>query len=100
MSTGSNGLSFYFKVNNVSIFAKGSNLIPVDLVPEKGQNPELIEKLLSAAKSSHMNMLRIWGGGVYESNTLYDLADEYGILIWQDFMFACALYPSDKAFLE
>lgn len=75
-------------------------MIPIDLLPEKGQDPEAIRKLFAAAKESHMNMLRIWGGGVYESDALYDLADEYGILIWQDFMFACALYPTDSAFLE
>lgn len=48
---------------------------------------------------AHMNMLRVWGGGVYESDALYDLADEYGIMIWQDFMFACALYPTDDKYL-
>lgn len=97
---GTNGLSFYFKVNDLPIFAKGSNLIPIDLLPEKGQDPAAIKSLLTAAAASHMNMLRVWGGGVYESDYLYDLADEYGILIWQDFMFACALYPTDEKYLK
>lgn len=93
-------MTFYFKVNNHSIFAKGSNEIPLSILPEKGQNPNLIRNILKSAKDVNMNMLRVWGGGVYESDYFYDLADEFGILIWQDFMFACALYPADDAFLK
>ncbi|CAH0550626.1 unnamed protein product [Brassicogethes aeneus] len=94
-----NGLTFYFKVNNEPIFIKGANEIPIDILPEKGLNKEKIKRLLTTAYDSHMNMLRVWGGGVYESDYFYDVADELGILIWQDFMFACALYPVDEGFL-
>jgi beta-mannosidase len=94
------GLSFYFKVNGHPIFAKGANEIPLSVLPERGQDKDTIERLMQSARDVNMNMLRVWGGGVYESDYFYDLADEYGILIWQDFMFACALYPTDDAYLE
>lgn len=94
------GLTFYFKVNDVPIFAKGSNWIPANILPEKGANLTELRFLLQSAKDVHMNMLRVWGGGIYESDAFYDLADEMGILIWQDFMFACSMYPSDADFLE
>lgn len=94
------GLSFYFRVNGVPIFAKGSNFIPASVFPELGAKEDTIRHLLLSAKETHMNMLRIWGGGVYESKLFYDLADEYGIMIWQDFMFACAMYPTSDAFLR
>lgn len=96
----SNGLSFYFKVNDVPIFMKGSNWIPSHILPEKTVNKDTVKELLKATRDANMNMLRVWGGGVYESNYFYSLADEYGILIWQDLMFACAMYPSDEDFLD
>lgn len=79
---------------------KGSNEIPIDILPERGQDKATIKKLLTTARDSHMNMLRVWGGGVYESDYFYDLADELGILIWQDFMFACSLYPTNEEYLK
>ncbi|KAK9882762.1 hypothetical protein WA026_023184 [Henosepilachna vigintioctopunctata] len=94
------GNSFYFKVNGIPIFAKGSNAIPINILPEKGQERESVDKLLQSARDCHMNMLRVWGGGVYESDYYYQRADELGIMIWQDFMFACALYPSRQDFLD
>ncbi|XP_050445741.1 beta-mannosidase isoform X1 [Cataglyphis hispanica] len=94
------GLSFYFRVNGVPIFAKGSNFIPASVFPELGSKEDTIRHLLLSAKETHMNMLRIWGGGVYESKLFYDLADEYGIMLWQDFMFACAMYPTNDSFLK
>ncbi|CAG9863674.1 unnamed protein product [Phyllotreta striolata] len=98
---GSNqGLTFYFNVNKVPIFMKGSNEIPIDILPEFGRNKTRIKHLLSSARDTHMNMIRVWGGGVYESDYFYDLADEFGIIIWQDFMFACAMYPSSDSFLQ
>lgn len=79
---------------------KGSNLIPINILPEKDDNEPYLKKLMQASKDANMNMLRVWGGGVYESDTFYSLADQYGILIWQDFMFACALYPASADFLR
>ncbi|KAJ6639178.1 Beta-mannosidase [Pseudolycoriella hygida] len=93
------GLSFYFKINKLPIFMKGSNWIPLHILPEKGANSEQLEFYFKSMKFAHMNMIRVWGGGVYESDNFYDLADEYGILIWQDMMFACAMYPVFDAFL-
>lgn len=94
------GLKFYIKVNNVPIFSKGSNWIPSHILPEKSAEPDVINDLLSSAKAANMNMLRVWGGGLYESDLFYRLADELGILIWQDFMFACSMYPTIPEFLE
>jgi beta-mannosidase len=94
------GLSFYFKVNGRPIFMKGSNWIPSHILPEKSFDEEKVRELLGAARDAHMNMLRVWGGGVYESDYFYSIADEYGILIWQDMMFACAMYPADDSFLN
>lgn len=96
----SNGFSFYFKVNDVPIFMKGSNWIPSHILPEKSAKSDKVKELLEATRDANMNMLRVWGGGVYESNYFYSLADEFGILIWQDLMFACAMYPSDEDFLD
>ena len=94
------GLSFYFKVNGIPIFMKGSNWIPSHILPEKSAEEDKIRELMQAARDANMNMLRVWGGGVYESSYFYQLADEYGIFIWQDMMFACAMYPSEKEFLD
>ena len=58
---------------------------------------EMVYDLLLSAKEAHMNMLRVWGGGIYESDYFYSVADEMGILIWQDFMFACSMYPANDA---
>lgn len=94
-----NALSFRFQVNNHSIFVRGTNIIPVSIFPEV--SPEnYIRHLLMSVKRANMNMVRIWGGGIYQSQFFYDLADELGIMIWQDFMFACALYPNTKRFLQ
>ncbi|KAK9719277.1 Mannosidase Ig/CBM-like domain [Popillia japonica] len=94
------GNGFYFLINGIPIYAKGANSIPVNILPEKGQNLKTIKFLLRSAKLAHMNMIRVWGGGVYESELFYDFADEYGIMIWQDFMFACAMYPTNADFLS
>lgn len=94
------GLSFYFRVNKIPIFMKGSNWIPSNILPEHSVDRKKIKHLLESAKDSHMNMLRVWGGGIYEVDYFYDLADSYGILIWQDMMFACAMYPTFPEFLE
>ena len=93
------GTSFYFKVNGYPVFMKGSNYIPQDVFLTR-PNTEDYDRILSAAQDSNMNMIRVWGGGVYESDTFYQMCDQKGLLVWQDFMFACAMYPGDKQFLE
>jgi beta-mannosidase len=93
------GDSFYFKVNNVPVYAKGANYIPQNSFQNKVTDLHY-EKLLGDVVGANMNMLRVWGGGIYENDIFYDLCDEKGILVWQDFMFACAMYPGDKDFLE
>ena len=93
------GLGFKFCVNGVDVFAKGANWIPCDAMPLR-QTRSVVEDLLNSAVEANMNMLRVWGGGQYESDDFYDLCDEMGILVWQDFMFACSLYPGDDDFLQ
>ncbi|PQJ76144.1 beta-mannosidase [Polaribacter gangjinensis] len=93
------GQSFYFELNGKPVYAKGANLIPMHSFQDKVTN-EKYEKLLSHVVTSNMNMLRVWGGGIYENDIFYDLCDEKGILVWQDFMFACAMYPGDATFLQ
>lgn len=93
------GKSMYFRVNGRDIFAKGANWIPMDALPEK-ETEERYESLLNDVIEAHMNMLRVWGGGQYERDVFYEKCDEKGILIWQDFMFSCSLYPADRSFLN
>lgn len=92
------GKSFYFVVNGKPMFAKGANFIPDDaLLPNVTQ--ERYKRIFEDVKAANMNMLRVWGGGVYEDDEFYDEADRNGILIWQDFMFACSSYPHDPLFV-
>ncbi len=94
------GESFTFVVNGVPIFAKGSNWIPMDSFPTRITRKQLALLLGDAARAHH-NMIRVWGGGFYESEDFYDLCDEYGILVWQDFIFSCSVYPlDDEKFVE
>ena len=88
------GLSFIFVVNGVPIFAKGSNWIPADSFPTRITD-DYLEELIRSAAQTHQNMLRVWGGGFYEEERFYDLCDRYGILVWQDFIFSCSIYPLD-----
>ncbi|MFD1135187.1 beta-mannosidase [Paenibacillus urinalis] len=92
------GRSFYFELNGVPVFAKGANHIPNDSFVTEVTRERYRHEIESAA-ASNMNMLRVWGGGIYEQDVFYELCDEYGILVWQDFMFACSMYPGDEAFL-
>jgi beta-mannosidase len=87
------GETFYFILNGIPIFAKGSNWIPIDMFIARGRTQGNYEKALNAIAEANTNMLRVWGGGIYEEDIFYDLCDELGILVWQDFMFACAVYP-------
>ncbi len=91
------GKSFLFKVNDLPIFFKGANWIPADnFLPR--MTPEKYSRLLDMAVAANMNMLRVWGGGVYESDEFYSLCDRKGIAVWQDFMFSCAEYPEQEWF--
>ncbi len=91
------GETFQFVVNGRAIFAKGANWIPAHSFVAGLTRADYARDLTSAAQAN-MNMLRVWGGGIYESEDFYDLCDELGLLVWQDFMFACAIYPADAAF--
>lgn len=91
----SGGSRFCIKVNGQDVFCRGGNWIPADAIIARADKPKY-ETLIADAKNAHFNMLRIWGGGVYESPDFYDACDRAGILVWQDFMFACAQYPDDK----
>ncbi len=93
------GKSFAFIINGVPIFAKGGNWIPADSFANR-VTPERYRQLVQSCHDANMNMLRLWGGGYYEDDEFYALCDELGILVWQDFMFACSLYPGDPGFLE
>lgn len=91
------GKSFYIEVNGVPIFSKGANYIPQDSFLPRVTN-ERYEEMIKVTKESNMNILRVWGGGIYENKEFYDLCDENGIMVWQDFIFGCSLYPWDKEF--
>ncbi|MFN2540078.1 MAG: glycoside hydrolase family 2 protein [Mycobacteriales bacterium] len=94
------GESFRFECNGVPFFAKGANWIPADAVIGRTTDATVRERLADAA-GAHMNMLRVWGGGFYESDDFYDACDELGICVWQDVAFACATFPGfDQAYLE
>jgi beta-mannosidase len=93
------GKSFELVVNGVPVFAKGANWIPADsFLPRVTR--ERYEHLLGSAQRANMNMLRVWGGGIYESDDFFDVADERGLLVWEDFHFSCSLYPADEKYLE
>ncbi|MCX7934369.1 MAG: hypothetical protein N3A66_03820, partial [Planctomycetota bacterium] len=93
------GESFQFVANGVPFFAKGANWIPADTFAP-AVTAERYRFLLESAAAANMNMLRVWGGGIYENDVFYDICDELGICVWQDFMFACSTYPTfDKKFM-
>jgi len=93
------GNSFFFKVNGIPTFMKGVNYIPQDIFLPRVEDSDY-KNIISAAAEANMNMIRVWGGGIYEDDLFYDLCDEYGLLVWQDFMFACAMYPGNESFLK
>jgi beta-mannosidase len=93
------GKSFEFVVNGILVFAKGADVIPFDSFPNR-VTPEIHRNILQAARDAHMNMIREWGGGYYESDDLYDICDELGIMVWQEFMFGGDMIPGDVPFQE
>src|SRR6266568_9496545 len=93
------GKSFTFFINGIPVFAKGANWIPADSFPTR-ITKEKYRQLVGSARDANMNMLRVWGGGIYESDDFYNACDEMGILVWQEFMFACSMYPANPEFLD
>ena len=93
------GKSFTFVVNGIPVFAKGADVIPFDSFMTR-VTPAQHRQILQAARDAHMNMIRHWGGGYYETDDFYDICDELGIMVWQDFMFGGAMVPGDLAFQE
>jgi beta-mannosidase len=93
------GQSFYFELNGHPVFMKGANYIPQDVFLNR-VSPKDYESVVSNMVDANYNMIRVWGGGIYEKDIFYDLCDKNGILVWQDFMFACAMYPGNSDFLE
>lgn len=93
------GTSFYIKLNGIPVFMKGANYIPPDsFLPRVSDS--VYKNIVKNAVDVNMNMLRVWGGGVYADDMFYDECDKNGILVWQDFMFACAMFPGDENFIE
>ncbi|MBA3846507.1 MAG: glycoside hydrolase family 2 protein [Planctomycetes bacterium] len=98
-SDGKPAQSFFFRVNGRAIYVKGANWIPADQFVERC-TPKVYRHLLGAMTEAHMNMVRVWGGGWYEQESFYDLCDELGLMVWQDFMMACAPHPDTPGFLR
>ncbi|MGN1061557.1 MAG: glycoside hydrolase family 2 protein, partial [Candidatus Scatosoma sp.] len=93
---GNDRMSFKLRINGTDVFVKGSNWVPCECFTGE-TNDEKYRKLIGMAKDAGINMLRVWGGGIYEKDIFYRLCDEYGIMVWQDFMFACADIPEMDA---
>ena len=93
---GRRGTNMCFRVNGRDVFARGSNWIPCDAL--ESRQPAKWRGLVKAAAAANMNMLRIWGGGRFEGDGFYEACDEFGVMLWHDFMFSCALYPDNDAF--
>eukprot|EP01060_Flectonema_neradi_P040735 TRINITY_DN9397_c0_g1_i1.p1 TRINITY_DN9397_c0_g1~~TRINITY_DN9397_c0_g1_i1.p1 ORF type:complete len:878 (+),score=162.46 TRINITY_DN9397_c0_g1_i1:393-2636(+) len=92
------GKTFFFRINGKDIFIKGANWIPTDIL-ESRVTLQKLEMMFDSFKGANYNSVRVWGGGIYQSEAFYNLADERGIVIWQESMFACAMYPASDAFL-
>ncbi|MFM7105943.1 MAG: glycoside hydrolase family 2 protein, partial [Flavobacteriales bacterium] len=90
--------SFHFELNGAPIFSKGANYIPLNYFPVDSDRDDYVNFLM-ACRNANINMIRVWGGGYYEDDAFYDLCDEYGIMVWHDFMFACSMYPGEKSFV-
>ncbi|WP_368860617.1 glycoside hydrolase family 2 protein, partial [Streptomyces venezuelae] len=94
-SEDAHGTGFTFVVNGVRIFARGVNWIPDDVLPSR-VTPERYRTRLTQAAEANVDLVRIWGGGIYEDHAFYDVCDELGLMVWQDFLFACAAYPEEQ----
>lgn len=93
------GTSFYLKVNNRAVFCKGADYIPDDIFPARITDDKLKNQVADMV-TCNFNMVRIWGGGFYPTEAFLDACDENGLMVWQDFMFACAMYPGNQSFLD
>ncbi|KAJ3332531.1 hypothetical protein HDU76_013907 [Blyttiomyces sp. JEL0837] len=96
-ATGSS--TFYFEINNRPTFCGGSNWIPADSYLSRGTTSTTYAKWLTLFLKGNQTMIRIWGGGIYEQDSFYEFCDNHGILVWQDFMFACGAYPAHDEFV-
>ena len=94
---GRNG-EFVFRVNGAKVFIRGTNWVPTDAI--HGRDPEHLDRTLGLLDDVNCNMVRVWGGGVYEPDRFFDWCDRKGVLVWQDFMFACSVYPQDDDFAD
>ncbi len=93
------GTSYYFKINGRIIFCKGGDYIPQDIFPARVKDED-VERMVELMAESNFNMVRVWGGGYYPDEVFFDKCDELGVMVWEDLMFACAMYPGDDAFIE
>lgn len=92
------GTSYYFKINGRTIFCKGADYIPQDIFPARVSDSSIVE-MVKQMKDANFNMIRVWGGGYYPDEVFFDECDKLGIMVWEDLMFACAMYPGDKEFI-
>ena len=98
-SIGQDKISFYFMVNGIAIYGKGSNFVPLDVFTGRISSDKY-DKAIFLAKEANMNMLRVWGGGMYETEAFYNACDKYGILVWQDAMISCSEIPNDDDYFK
>ena len=92
------GTSYVLKVNDRPVFCKGGDYIPQDMFPARVTD-QMLQEMVQQMVKANFNMVRVWGGGYYPEEAFFNACDENGIMVWQDFMFACAMYPGDSAFL-
>lgn len=95
------GRSFYFRINGEQVYMRGANMVPIDYFPQREKSKDEIDWLIESALEANINVLRIWGGGVYLPDYFYERADERGLMIWHDLMFSCKIYPMhSQKFIE